>query len=159
MVTTTIDHTAVLEALDTVVDPDIPVLTIADIGILREVEVDDDGSVLVVITPTYSGCPALAVIEDDIVEALRTVGASVVEVRVRHHPVWTTEWLTPSAKQKLVGFGVAAPIGGLGVVEEILCPRCASSDATKVSEFSSTACRSLWVCSSCLEPFDYFKAT
>ncbi len=144
--------------LDAVVDPEIPVLTIADIGILRNVTVGDTGAVTVEITPTYSGCPALGVIEEDIVAALAGAGIDEVTVEVRHFPVWTTEWLTPAAKQKLVGFGIAPPDSVLAIVPEVLCPRCTSSGTAKVSEFGSTACKSLWVCTSCGEPFDYFKA-
>lgn len=144
--------------LDAVVDPDIPILTIAEIGILRDVDVAPDGSVTVSITPTYSGCPALVVMEEDITSVLTGHGITDVEVVVRHTPVWTTEWLSEEAKDKLVGYGIAAPGSVIDVVPEVLCPRCSSADAAKISEFSSTACRSLWVCSSCREPFDYFKA-
>lgn len=144
--------------LDEVVDPDIPALTIADIGILRGVTVDGSGRVEVTITPTYSGCPALAVMEEDIVAVLGRHGITDVSVEVTHSPAWTTEWMTPEAKAKLIGFGIAAPGSVLDVVPEVLCPRCSSSSASQISEFSSTACKSLWVCTSCHEPFDYFKA-
>jgi len=144
--------------LDAVVDPEIPVLTIADIGILRDVTIGANGAVTVEITPTYSGCPALGVIEEDIVAALADAGIHDVTVEIRHSPVWTTEWLTPEAKQKLAGFGIAPPDSVLNIVPEILCPRCSSTGTAKVSEFGSTACKSLWVCTSCGEPFDYFKA-
>lgn len=157
MVTDLATPTEIRAMLDAVVDPDIPVLSIADIGILRDVVVDGD-SVVVAITPTYSGCPALAVMEEDIVSALESHGIGDVRVEVRHSPVWTTEWMTDEAKRKLVEFGIAAPDSPLAVVPEVLCPRCSSDGATKVSEFSSTACKSLWVCTSCGEPFDYFKA-
>lgn len=144
--------------LDVVVDPDIPVMTIADIGILRDVSVADDGAVTVGITPTYSGCPALAVMEEDIVAALGGVGVDYVTVVVRHTPVWTTDWLTEEAKHKLAAFGIAPPDSTLSVVPEVLCPQCSSSGTAKISEFGSTACKSLWVCTTCSEPFDYFKA-
>ena len=159
MVTTTkptVDD--VREMLVEVVDPDIPVLTIADIGILRNIDVHDDGSVTVGVTPTYSGCPAMAVIEEDIVAALGNAGISEVQVEMKHFPVWTTDWMSPEAKRKLAGFGIAPPDSTLAVVPEILCPRCSSSGVAKVSEFGSTACKSLWVCTTCSEPFDYFKA-
>lgn len=158
MVTVVPTVSEVARILDEVVDPDIPVLTIADIGILREVSVGDDGAVVVGITPTYSGCPALAVIEEDIVGALHRSGIDDVRVEVRHFPAWTTEWLTDDAKRKLAGFGIAPPDSVLAVVPEVLCPQCSSGGTTKVSEFGSTACKSLWVCTSCGEPFDYFKA-
>jgi len=159
MVKTTL-HTVeeITRLLDIVVDPEILVLTIADIGILRDVTVGDTGTVTVEITPTYSGCPALGVIEEDILAALGAAGIDEVTVEVRHSPVWTTEWLTSEAKQKLAGFGIAPPDSVLAVVAEVLCPQCSSSGTAKVSEFGSTACKSLWVCTSCDEPFDYFKA-
>jgi ring-1,2-phenylacetyl-CoA epoxidase subunit PaaD len=144
--------------LDEVVDPDIPVLTIADIGILRDIDIHEDGSVTVSVTPTYSGCPAMAVIEEDIITALSTGGITDVAVEMTHFPVWTTDWMSAEAKRKLAGFGIAPPDSTLAVVPEILCPRCSSTGVAKVSEFGSTACKSLWVCSTCSEPFDYFKA-
>jgi ring-1,2-phenylacetyl-CoA epoxidase subunit PaaD len=144
--------------LDVVVDPDIPVLTIAEIGILRDVTVDVNGHVEVGITPTYSGCPALAVMEEDITIALADNGIHDVSVVVRQSPVWTTEWMADTAKEKLRSFGIAPPDSVLAIVPEVLCPRCASDGAAKVSEFGSTSCKSLWVCTSCGEPFDYFKA-
>ncbi|MDA2979234.1 MAG: phenylacetate-CoA oxygenase subunit PaaJ [Actinomycetota bacterium] len=159
MVTKTMLSAAELtRILDVVVDPDIPVMTIAEIGILRDVSVTENGAVTVGITPTYSGCPALAVMEEDIVAALAGAGVEDVTVEVRHTPVWTTEWLTDEAKRKLVGFGIAPPDSVLAVVPEVLCPQCSSSGTAKISEFGSTACKSLWVCTTCLEPFDYFKA-
>ncbi len=148
----------VREMLEEVVDPDIPVLTIADIGILRKVDVREDGAVTVSVTPTYSGCPAMAVIEEDIIAALGNGGVSDVVVEMTHFPVWTTDWMSPEAKRKLAGFGIAPPDSTLAIVPEILCPRCSSSGVAKVSEFGSTACKSLWVCAACREPFDYFKA-
>ncbi|KAA3637004.1 MAG: phenylacetate-CoA oxygenase subunit PaaJ [Armatimonadetes bacterium] len=144
--------------LDAVVDPEIPVMTIADMGILRDVTVSDTGAVTVGMTPTYSGCPALTVIEEDIVAELKGAGIEDVTVEVRHFPAWTTEWLTPEGKKKLAGFGIAPPDSVLAIVPEVLCPQCSSSGTAKVSEFGSTACKSLWVCTSCGEPFDYFKA-
>lgn len=144
--------------LDAVVDPEIPVMTIADMGILRDVTVSDTGAVTVIITPTYSGCPALTVIEEDIVAALVGAGIGDATVEVRHFPAWTTEWLTSEGKRKLAGFGIAPPDSVLAIVPEVLCPQCSSSGTAKVSEFGSTACKSLWVCTSCDEPFDYFKA-
>jgi ring-1,2-phenylacetyl-CoA epoxidase subunit PaaD len=159
MVTKTMLSAAELtRILDVVVDPDIPVMTIAEIGILRDVSVTENGAVTVGITPTYSGCPALAVMEEDIVAALDGAGVEDVTVEVRHTPVWTTEWLTDEAKRKLAGFGIAPPDSVLAVVPEVLCPQCSSSGTAKISEFGSTACKSLWVCTTCLEPFDYFKA-
>jgi ring-1,2-phenylacetyl-CoA epoxidase subunit PaaD len=144
--------------LSQVVDPDIPIMTIEDIGILRDVVVGPDGEVIVFITPTYSGCPALAVMEEDIVDVLGEAGIEHVTVQIRHFPVWTTEWLTSDAKDKLQAFGIAPPDSVLEIVPEVVCPQCSSTGTAKVSEFGSTACKSLWVCTSCREPFDYFKA-
>jgi ring-1,2-phenylacetyl-CoA epoxidase subunit PaaD len=159
MVTTTAPSVSeIRRLLDEVVDPDIPALTIADIGILRGIDIDPSGRVTVTITPTYSGCPALSVMEEDIVTVLARRGIVDVAVVVRHSPAWTTEWMTTEAKRKLIDFGIAAPGSVLDLVPEVLCPQCASSAASKISEFSSTACKSLWVCTSCHEPFDYFKA-
>jgi ring-1,2-phenylacetyl-CoA epoxidase subunit PaaD len=144
--------------LQQVVDPDIPVVSIDEIGILRDITVSETGDVVVYITPTYSGCPALGVIEEDVVSVLEQAGIDKVRVEIRHFPVWTTEWLTSEAKHKLANYGIAPPDSVLAVVPEVLCPQCASESTTKVSEFGSTACKSLWVCTSCREPFDYFKA-
>lgn len=131
-------------------DPEIPVLTISDLGILREVGME--GEVLVVtITPTYSGCPAMRQISDDIELALGKVGFDPVLVRTVHDPSWTTDWMTEAGKSKLAAFGIAPP------GREVLCPRCAANDSRMVARFGSTACKALMVCSSCGEPFDYFK--
>lgn len=137
------------KALSTVVDPEIPVLTIEDMGILRDVKVGDD-RVVVTITPTYSGCPAMGVITDEIESAVSEAGYEV-EVRVELSPAWTTDWMTEEAHRKLTEFGIAAPI------ESVQCPRCASSDITTISQFGSTACKALMVCDTCREPFDHFK--
>ena len=135
-----------------VVDPEIPVLTIEDLGVLRDVTMNQTGAVTVVITPTYSGCPAMRQIEDDIVSAYSARGIAAA-VEVRHHPTWTTEWIGPEARQKLDEFGIAPP----GPPEEILCPACRSAEPRLIARFGSTACKALMVCSSCGEPFDYFK--
>jgi len=140
-----------------VVDPDLPFLTIEDIAILREVSVVDGAGVRVVITPTYSGCPAMEVITEDIVSALTSAGYTEVSVDVVYSPAWTTDWLTDEARDKLVANRIAPP-GPLGVVDEILCPSCASDRVRTVSEFGSTACKSIMVCTSCGEPFDHFKS-
>lgn len=143
--------------LERVVDPDLPFLSIEDIAILRGVEVTSDGAVRVTITPTYSGCPAMDVIVSDIRSVLTNGGFSPVEVDVVHSPAWTTEWMTDEAKEKLATNRIAPP-GQLGVVAEVLCPMCSSDTIRTVSEFGSTACKSLMVCTECGEPFDYFKA-
>ena len=135
-----------------VVDPEIPVLTIADLGILRQVSWDE-GRVRVIITPTYSGCPAMRQIEDDLRSALAGAGFTDVEIATVHHPAWSSDWITAEGREKLAAFGIAPPLPD-GVV---LCPRCQSSAPRLVARFGSTACKALMVCSSCGEPFDYFK--
>ncbi|HEY6634551.1 MAG TPA: 1,2-phenylacetyl-CoA epoxidase subunit PaaD [Acidimicrobiia bacterium] len=135
-----------------VVDPEIPVLTIEDLGILRSVE-EDSGRVVVTITPTYSGCPAMRQIEDDIEIALRSHGVDDFEIRVSHLPAWSTDWLTDAGREKLAAFGIAPPTPAA----EVICPRCDSARPRMIARFGSTACKALMVCSSCGEPFDYFK--
>lgn len=135
-----------------VVDPEIPVLTIDDLGILRSVE-NEAGTTVVTITPTYSGCPALRQIEEDIASALIRDGVEDFEIRVSHSPPWTTEWLSDEARQKLNDFGIAPP----SQVAEVLCPQCSAKDPRMIARFGSTACKALMVCSSCGEPFDHFK--
>ncbi len=135
-----------------VVDPEIPVLTIEDLGILRSVEIDGD-HVVVTITPTYSGCPAMRQIEDDIAAALSREGVHSHEVRVTHNPAWTTDWISEDGHRKLREFGIAPPTG----LSEVVCPRCQDDHPEMIARFGSTACKALMVCSSCGEPFDYFK--
>jgi ring-1,2-phenylacetyl-CoA epoxidase subunit PaaD len=144
-------------------DPELPVVTIADLGILRDVTEDDQGRVHVQITPTYSGCPAMETISTDLVEALTTAGYRHVDVEFVLAPAWTTDWMTDAAKQKLADYGIAPPgprRGGEPVALElsVRCPQCGSADTRESSRFGSTACKSLWVCRSCREPFDHFKA-
>jgi ring-1,2-phenylacetyl-CoA epoxidase subunit PaaD len=134
-----------------VVDPEIPVLTIADLGILRGVELVD-GAVVTTITPTYSGCPAMAVIEDDLREALIGAGFDRVKVVTVHHPAWSSDWVTDEGRKKLTAFGIAPPSA-----EEVVCPRCGAGSPEEISRFGSTACKALMVCASCGDPFDRFK--
>lgn len=138
-------------------DPELPVVTIADLGILRDVTEDDQGRVHVQITPTYSGCPAMETISSDLVEALTTAGYQHVDVEFVLAPAWTTDWMTAAAKAKLAAYGVAPP-GPVGLELSVRCPQCGSLDTRESSRFGSTACKSLWVCRSCREPFDHFKA-
>lgn len=135
-----------------VVDPEIPVLTIEDLGILREVRIEDE-VVVVTVTPTYSGCPAMRQIDDDIVAALGRQGMGEVRVELSHHPSWSTDWITEEGRRKLDEFGIAPP----GLEAEVLCPRCRAEAPRMVAFFGSTACKALMVCSSCGEPFDHFK--
>jgi ring-1,2-phenylacetyl-CoA epoxidase subunit PaaD len=143
--------------LERVVDPDLPFLSIEDMAILRDVEVTPEGAVRVKITPTYSGCPAMDVIVSDVRSVLTNGGFSAVDVDIVHSPAWTTGWMSDEAKAKLASNRIAPP-GPLGVVAEVLCPMCSSGMVRTVSEFGSTACKSLMVCTQCGEPFDYFKA-
>ncbi|WP_231482834.1 1,2-phenylacetyl-CoA epoxidase subunit PaaD [Nocardioides sp. URHA0020] len=140
-----------------VLDPELPVVTIADLGILRDVTEDDQGRVHVQITPTYSGCPAMETISADLVEALTTAGYQHVDVEFVLAPAWTTDWMSEEAKVKLAAYGVAPP-GPVALVLAVRCPQCGSLDTRESSRFGSTACKSLWVCGSCREPFDHFKA-
>lgn len=145
----------------TVVDPEIPVVSIADLGILREVVIAGD-HVEVVITPTYSGCPAMHAITADLQQALAAAQLAPVTVRTVLSPAWTTDWITDHGRQQLLDFGIAPPARGAararlfeaGVVP---CPRCGSSATTRLAEFGSTACKALWRCDACREPFDHFK--
>ncbi len=149
----------VWDVVATVVDPEIPVLTIADLGILRDVTVSGDGSVTVTITPTYSGCPAMDTIREDVTAALEGAGIHDAEVSTVYSPAWTTDWMSEEGRHKLAGFGIAppAPVAEAGAAP-VLCPRCASGHTRTVSEFGSTACKALMVCQGCAEPFDLFKA-
>jgi ring-1,2-phenylacetyl-CoA epoxidase subunit PaaD len=143
-------------------DPELPVVTIADLGILRDVTEDDQGRVHVQITPTYSGCPAMETISEDLVAALTQAGYQRVDVEFVLSPAWTTDWMTDEAKEKLRAYGIAPPGavqgGPVTLSLTVRCPRCGSPDTRESSRFGSTACKSLWVCRSCHEPFDHFKA-
>jgi ring-1,2-phenylacetyl-CoA epoxidase subunit PaaD len=154
--TSRVDHAR--ELLERVVDPDLPFLSIRDIAILRDVEVSHEGTVTVTITPTYSGCPAMETIRSDIREALKEGGFGSVEIETAYSPAWTTEWMSDDAKRKLAENRIAPPDSVLAIVPEVLCPLCSSDDIRTVSEFGSTACKSIMVCTRCGEPFDYFKA-
>jgi ring-1,2-phenylacetyl-CoA epoxidase subunit PaaD len=148
-----------------VLDPELPVLSIADLGILRDVAMSDDGSVVVTITPTYSGCPAMDVIRRDVEDAVRAAGFDRVEVRTVLSPAWTTDWLTESGRRALQDYGIAPPAsrrtassGPVALSLSVRCPQCGSPDTRESSRFGSTACKSLWVCNACREPFDHMKA-
>ena len=147
-----------------VADPEIPVLTIDDLGVLRDVTMDADGRVTVTITPTYSGCPAMDAIRDDVVLALTAEGFDDVEVRLVLAPTWTTDWMSEDGKRKLVEYGIATPTGTsahrqgpIPVPLSVRCPRCGSLSTHEISRFGSTSCKALYECRACLEPFDYFK--
>jgi ring-1,2-phenylacetyl-CoA epoxidase subunit PaaD len=151
------------DILAEVEDPEIPVINVVEMGIVRGVEVVDD-IVKVTITPTYSGCPAMKTIEEDIREVLVEKKVPSFEVHTVLSPAWTTDWMTEIAKEKLRETGIAPPVGTssdkgllMGKVRDIKCPRCGSKDTSMISQFGSTACKALYKCNDCLDPFDYFK--
>jgi len=149
------------DAAASVVDPEIPVLTIADLGVLREVLLDGD-HVEVAITPTYSGCPAMNMIALEIELALERAGFSRPKIRTVLSPAWTTDWMSEEGRQKLRAYGIAPPQASssrraLFGEQAVACPQCGSENTELLSEFGSTSCKALWRCKSCREPFDYFK--
>lgn len=154
---------AVWDILKKVSDPEIPVLTVVDMGVVREVT-EKEGELLVSITPTYSGCPAMNEIESNIRWALEEAGYDHVNVETRLSPPWTTDWMTDEGKEKLLEYGIAPPEGSsadksvlFGEAKKVMCPQCRSRNTTMVSQFGSTACKALYKCNDCKEPFDYFK--
>ncbi len=161
MVAIGISRTQVLEWVSQVPDPEIPVLTIADLGIVRGVTVDE--TITVELTPTYSGCPATEAIEHSVIETLRRHGVEDVTIKRVLSPAWTTDWISEAGRKKLKEYGIAPPAEGaskhalLHGNRNIACPRCDSTNTAVVSEFGSTACKASYKCSDCLEPFEYFK--
>lgn len=153
------------EALRQVMDPEVPVLSVVELGIIRDVDVRD-GRVVVTVTPTYSGCPAMHVIEQDIEAALRAHGATAVEVKTSFTPAWTTDWIPAEAREKLRAYGIAPP----GAADHdalvtigrrrpaVRCPWCGSSETELRSEFGATACKAIHVCRACAQPFEEFKS-
>jgi ring-1,2-phenylacetyl-CoA epoxidase subunit PaaD len=156
------EEQAVWNIAATVVDPEVPVLTIEDLGVLRHVSVDGT-QVTVDITPTYSGCPAIDAMRDDIVSVLGAAGYADVRVRQVLAPAWTTDWMSSAGRTKLEEYGIAAPLprdagGAVNLGLGIRCPHCGSLHTRELSRFGSTSCKALYVCQRCQEPFDYFKA-
>ena len=154
---------AIWDILESVCDPEIPVLTVVDMGIIRDVKMQGE-AVEVVITPTYSGCPAMNMIEVNIRAALQENGYERVKITTVLSPAWTTEWLSPEGREKLRDYGIAPPVedsadkNALFPEEKIIpCPQCNSKNTVMVSQFGSTACKAMYKCKDCLEPFDYFK--
>ena len=141
--------------LDNVCDPEIPVISIWDLGVLQDVT-EYESRVEVAITPTYSGCPAMREIENDICKTLKRAGYSTIEVITRLSPAWSTDWMSEKGKQELMDFGIAPPTS-TRQVQKVICPQCESTDNLVISEFGSTACKALYKCNNCLEAFDYFK--
>jgi ring-1,2-phenylacetyl-CoA epoxidase subunit PaaD len=159
------------QCLSAVSDPEIPVVSVVDLGIVRELKWQEDETCEVIITPTYSGCPATQVITESIEQALQSLGVEKISIRTQLSPAWTTDWMTAAGREKLKAFGIAPPahcvspeqssidISGLinRTVPDIECPQCGSSHTRLLSQFGSTACKALYRCNDCLEPFDYFK--
>ncbi len=144
-------------------DPEIPVVTVKDLGILRSIDLADDGVVVASVTPTYSGCPATRFIEQMVLEALQQAGFENARVETVLSPAWTTDWISDAGREKLRSFGIAPPqktsnskraLFGEAMVN---CPHCGANDTERVSEFGSTPCKALYRCKTCKEPFDYFK--
>lgn len=145
-----------------VVDPELPVLTIEDLGVLREVRVSGEGKVEALITPTYLGCPAMNMITLEVELALERAGFAKPKVTTVMSPAWSTDWMSESGKEKLREFGIAPPLAKAGRralfgEENVACPSCKSTSTERISEFGSTSCKALWRCKACSEPFDYFK--
>ena len=151
----------------TVTDPEMPMLTLADLGVLRGVQ-DDGDTVVVAITPTYSGCPAMATMRDDLVHRLQDAGYRQVEVRVELSPAWSSDWITERGRQALAEHGISPPgpaprpsgpvaLNLLPTRRAIACPRCGSDDVRLTSEFGATSCKALYRCTDCLEPFEHVK--
>lgn len=161
---TTITKQHILNYLQEILDPEVPVINIVELGIVRDVVINNQ-NIEVFITPTYSGCPAMNVIEDNIIAKLKEYGIENLKLTTVLSPAWTTDWLTKEAKQKLKNYSIAPPekcgnfdtdlISKQTVVK---CPRCNSHNTELKSQFGSTACKALYFCKDCLEPFDYFKS-
>ncbi|GAA2734338.1 phenylacetate-CoA oxygenase subunit PaaJ [Pedococcus aerophilus] len=152
----------------TVTDPEMPMLTLEDLGVLREVEVDEAGQVVVAITPTYTGCPAMAAMRDDLVRSLQEAGLPGARVRVSLTPAWSSDWISERGRQALRDHGLSAPgrvparsgpvaLSLMPTRREIDCPRCGSAQTELTSEFGPTACKALYRCTSCFEPFEHVK--
>ena len=154
----------IFNLLSEIPDPEIPVISIIELGVIRNVEISNDTTVSLKITPTYSGCPAMKQIEDDVRKKLSENGFITIEIKTIFSPAWTTDWITPEAKEKLRKYGIAPPENSTedkswltGKEKKIACPRCKSINTKLISQFGSTACKALYQCQDCLEPFDYFK--
>ncbi len=154
----------IFKILEEIPDPEIPVISIVDLGVVRDVKELENNSLEVTLTPTYSGCPAMKQMEDDVVSKLKANGFKTVNVKMVYSPAWTTDWLTSTAKLKLQKYGIAPPEESTtdksfitGKHKAVTCPRCKSKNTILISQFGSTACKALYKCNDCLETFDYFK--
>ncbi len=150
--------------LSEIPDPEIPVISIIELGVIRNIEIINDSTISLKITPTYSGCPAMKQIEDDVRKKLSENGFTTIDIKTIFSPPWTTDWITPEAKEKLRKYGIAPPENSTedkswltGKDKNIACPRCKSLNTKLISQFGSTACKALYQCQDCQEPFDYFK--
>lgn len=161
----TAKETSIWQLLETVVDPEVPVLSVVDLGLIRSVELSNEELVKITVTPTYTGCPATDVINMGIRMALMEAGYKAVEIQTVLSPAWTTEWMTEVGRQKLKAYGIAPPnpqqivcsVDAFQQDEAVQCPHCSSYHTTIISRFGSTACKALYRCQDCQEPFDYFK--
>jgi ring-1,2-phenylacetyl-CoA epoxidase subunit PaaD len=156
------------EVAASVTDPEMPMLTLEDLGVLRTVDLDASGNVVVTITPTYSGCPAMATMRDDLLHRLQDNGFGDAQVRVSLHPAWSSDWITHRGRRALTAHGISAPGPALRhsgrvplslgpIHRSLVCPGCGSDEVVLTSEFGATACRAMYRCTSCLEPFDHVK--
>jgi ring-1,2-phenylacetyl-CoA epoxidase subunit PaaD len=166
MVTTLLDARHARHIAEQVPDPELPMLTLADLGVLRDVELTEDGTVVASLTPTYSGCPAMAEMRADVAGRLRDAGYARVEIRTVLNPPWTSDWITPAGRRKLTDHGIAppgaAPRGPVPLTlsptrRTVACPHCGSPDTEETSRFAATSCKALWRCHACREPFEYVK--
>ncbi|MBX4176173.1 MULTISPECIES: 1,2-phenylacetyl-CoA epoxidase subunit PaaD [Streptomyces rochei group] len=166
MVTALPDARRARRIAEQVPDPELPMLTLADLGVLRDVEVTGDGTVVARLTPTYSGCPAMAEMRAGVAARLREAGYAHVEIRTVLDPPWSSDWITESGRRKLAEHGIAppgaAPRGPVPLVlsptrPAVPCPRCGSRETEETSRFAATSCKALWRCRSCREPFEYVK--
>jgi ring-1,2-phenylacetyl-CoA epoxidase subunit PaaD len=153
----------IYDLLNEIPDPEIPVISIVDLGVVRDVEINGK-NIEVKITPTYSGCPAMKQMEDDVRKKLVENGFDKIKITTIYTPAWTTDWLSREAKEKLRSYGIAPPEETTtdksfltGKTRRVVCPHCKSTNTTMVSQFGSTACKALYKCNDCLEAFDYFK--
>lgn len=159
MVTNRPTREQVLAYLSEIADPEIPVVTIEEIGMLRDVHMLDD-SCEVILTPTYTGCPAMGIIEADIKALLNSKGIANVTVKMTYSPAWTSDWISENARNKIRAYGIAPPkpcADGIAGETHIACPICGGEDTAIVSRYGATACKALYKCNSCKEPFEYFK--